>query len=447
MPPSNVLLTRLSTLSLLFALFGMGLSPGAAAAQANSSPATVLYAQAANPSISLTPRLSAEGPRLAVRGRGFAPNSTITLRIDGSPVSTSCKADGSGSFSSCVFTPPPETSGTHTVTASDTRANAASAIYSAATYAAYLNPAPPQPRTSSGQATNTGNNPTVRVSPGDGKVGAKRSVSGSGFEPNQDISLLFDGSVVSTECRTKGDGSFRYCTFTVPPAGPGTHSVTASDDNSNSASAGFVLNPGISLTPSRGPVGSGAAVSGSGFTPNSRITLTFGHHHVSTDCKANAVGSFSNCAFTVPDTGPGAHIVTARDYAGTNPPIVRFYHSGSAMFSVIPGLSLDPSVGKVGHSVRVSGGNFKPHRILRISFDGSRRPTSGNCTTTGSGNLPKDHDCTFTVPEEAVGSYTVTVTDGTYSRSYTYMVKPDVELSFDEGYVDSNVSVSGSGYS
>src|SRR5437588_424271 len=79
----------------------------------------------------------------------------------------------------------------------------ASAIYSASTFAGYLNPAASASRTSSGQATNTGTNPTVRVSPGDGKVGATRSVSGSGFEPNQDISLLFDGSTVSTSCSTK----------------------------------------------------------------------------------------------------------------------------------------------------------------------------------------------------------------------------------------------------
>src|ERR671937_3092031 len=115
MPPSNVLLARLSTLSLLFALFGMGLSPAAVGAQTSSSLATGLYAQAANPSISLTPRLGSEGPRIVVRGRGFAPNSTITLRVDGTPVSASCKADAGGNFSSCGFTVPPETGGTHTV--------------------------------------------------------------------------------------------------------------------------------------------------------------------------------------------------------------------------------------------------------------------------------------------------------------------------------------------
>jgi hypothetical protein len=276
-------------------------------------------------------------------------------------------------------------------------------------------------------------------------VGSKTAVSGSGFEPNQDITLYFDGSATDTECRSKGDGTFRYCALSIPASGVGTHTVTASDAQ-NAASTGYTVNPGISLTPSRGPVGSGAAVGGSGFTPNSRIKVTVGHHDVSTDCRANAVGSFSNCVFTVPDMDPGAHVVTARDFGGTAP-ILRFYHSAAATYSVTPGASLDPAGGSVTDKIRVSGSGFKPNRILRVSFDGSRRPTSGDCTTNAKGNLPASNGCTFTIPAETAGTFNVTVTDGTYSYTTTYSVTPDVSLSFNEGAVDSNVSVSGTGFS
>src|SRR5205085_8765019 len=84
---------------------------------------------------------------------------------------------------------------------------------------------------------------------------------------------------------------------------------------------------------------------------------------------------------------------------------------------------------------------------VKGAFDGSRRPTSGNCTTNDKGNLPASQDCTFTLPAETAGTYNVTVTDGTYSYTTTYTVKPNVELNVDEGFVDSNVSVSGTGYS
>src|SRR5919201_5268955 len=157
MPLSTVLLARVTTLSLLSALLVAGLSPGPQRARAES-------VSLANPAISLTLSPGLVGYRIAVSGSGFAANSTITLAVDGSG-GTYCKADATGSFSACAYTPPPETGGTHTLTASDGIANSASAMYSASTFARYTNPAPPAQRTSSGQATNTGNNPTVRVSP------------------------------------------------------------------------------------------------------------------------------------------------------------------------------------------------------------------------------------------------------------------------------------------
>ena len=99
MPLSTVLLTRLTTLSLLSAvLITTGLSPGARRVQAEGvSPAT--------PSISLTVSTGTGGYSLAANGSGFAPDSTITLAVDGSS-GPSCKADATCSFSSCAFTPP-----------------------------------------------------------------------------------------------------------------------------------------------------------------------------------------------------------------------------------------------------------------------------------------------------------------------------------------------------
>src|SRR5919205_2042165 len=172
MPPSNVLFARLSKLSLLCALLVMGLTPSALGYAYNTQ-AIGLQAQAANPAISLTPRSGPKGYRVGVSGSGFAPKSTITLAVDGSPVSANCTANASGTFSNCAFTPPPETGGIHTVTASDQMANAAAAMYNASTFAASIIPRPPASRTSSGGATNTGENPTVRLSSGAGKVGSK----------------------------------------------------------------------------------------------------------------------------------------------------------------------------------------------------------------------------------------------------------------------------------
>jgi hypothetical protein len=187
MPLSTVVLARLTTLSLVSALLVAGLSPGAQRARAQNLAAAQSLAEA-NPAISLTASVGSGAYRIAVSGRGFAPNSTITVAVDGSG-GTYCKADATGSFSSCAYTVPAETGGTHTLTASDGIANSASAIYSASAFAGYTNPAPPASFTSSGQATNTGDNPAIRLSSGAGKVGSNIAVSGSGFEPNQDLTL------------------------------------------------------------------------------------------------------------------------------------------------------------------------------------------------------------------------------------------------------------------
>src|SRR5437868_6713471 len=348
MPLSTVLLARLSTLLLLSALLVTGVSPGAQSVLANGSHATSLYAHiispaltnTVNPAISLTASAGPTGYRNAVSGSGFAPNSTITLAVDGSG-GQSCTADATGSFSACAYAVPPETGGTHTLTASDGIANSASAIYTASAFAGYTNPVPPASFISSGQATNTGDDPALRLSSGAGKVGSNIAVSGSGFEPNQDIALAFDGSSVATSCTTKGDGSFRYCVLTIPAAVAGTHAVTASD-NANSASAGYTVNPAISLTPSTGAAGNGATVSGSGFDAYAAITVSFDGTTVSTSCIANAVGSFRYCVYTVPAVTAGAHIVTASDYS-TNVASVRFYHTASASYTVTPAIRLYPA--------------------------------------------------------------------------------------------------------
>jgi hypothetical protein len=72
-------------------------------------------------------------------------------------------------------------------------------------------------------------------------------------------------------------------------------------------------NPGISLTPSEGRVGSRAAVSGSGFVPHATITLTFDGSNIGTSCTTNAHGSFSSCTFTIPVAAAGTHAVAASD--------------------------------------------------------------------------------------------------------------------------------------
>jgi hypothetical protein len=428
MPLSTVQLARLTTLSLLCALLVAGLSPGAQHVQAQTL-------SAANPAISLTATAGLRSYRVVVSGRGFALNSTITLAVDGSS-GASCTADATGSFSSCAYTVPAQTGGTHTVTASDGIANSAAAIYTAPVVAGYTNPAPPASLASSAQATNTGDDPTVSLSAGAGKVGSKIAVSGSGFAPYQYLTLSFDGSSVSTDCSTNAGGSFRYCALTIPAAAAGLHVVTASDDSANSSSASYTVNPALSLSPSTGAAGSRAAITGSGFDAYTRITVSFDGSTVSTSCIADASGSVRSCAYTVPDATEGAHTVTASD--GPN--------SASAMYTIGPAFSLNPAVGAVGSTVMLSGSNYTPDSNLTITFEGTALRTSGNCTTDARGNLPASNNCAFTVPPATAGIYNVTTSDGTYSGTTPFTVNPAISLTARAGAVGGGAAVSGSGF-
>jgi hypothetical protein len=51
--------------------------------------------------------------------------------------------------------------------------------------------------------------------------------------------VTFDGSSVATSCVADLNGSFSSCTFTIPPAGAGSHTVRASDSSANSARATY----------------------------------------------------------------------------------------------------------------------------------------------------------------------------------------------------------------
>src|SRR5205085_10536971 len=95
------------------------------------------------------------------------------------------------------------------------------------------------------------------------------------FAPSRPAAVSFDGSNVSTDCTANAAGSFRYCTFTLPTATGGTHTVTATDPHGNSTSASYTVNPAISRTSRAGAVGSSAAINGSGFNANATITVTF----------------------------------------------------------------------------------------------------------------------------------------------------------------------------
>src|SRR5256712_6336722 len=94
---------------------------------------------------------------------------------------------------------------------------------------------------------------TISLDPTSGSVGTTVTVTGSLFFPSSDVTVSYDGTAVATNpstITTDLTGGFT-ATFTVPASAAGSHTVSAKDTVSDSASAQFIVTS--SATPPSAP--------------------------------------------------------------------------------------------------------------------------------------------------------------------------------------------------
>src|SRR2546423_12627337 len=104
--------------------------------------------------------------------------------------------------------------------------------------------------------------------------------------------------------------SLAACPLVIPAASAGMHNVLVTDSAGNAASVPFTIVPVLILSTAAGPVGGRALVAGQGFAALSLISIAFGGMPVAF-CSADALGTLSACAFTVPASVAGAHTILA----------------------------------------------------------------------------------------------------------------------------------------
>ena len=294
----------------------------------------------------------------------------------------------------------------------------------------------------------------MTLTPSQGPTGITVTVSGTGFTPNTAISAFkFNGATpASQSCTsqaTSGSGTFS-CTFTVPSDAAGGYSVTAtgSDAGTDTATTTFTITtPTITLTPSQGPTGISVTVSGTGFTPDTGIsTFKFdGGTPATQTCTAQTTsssGAFS-CTFTVPsDVAAGYTVAAAGSDAGAD--------TASTTFTVTtPAISMTPTQGPTGITVTVSGTGFTPDTATStFKFNGAT-PATQTCTaqtTSSSGAF----SCTFTVPSDAAGGYSVVATGsdaGADTAGTTFTITtPTITVNPVKGPAGVVVTVSGTGF-
>lgn len=306
--------------------------------------------------------------------------------------------------------------------------------------------------------------PTITISPTNGPAGTSVTVSGIGYSGSSTINIALDGISQTTSPSTvtsSSSGSFS-CRFTVPSSLVGAHVVQATDA-STSLAATFVLTaPSITITPVSGYVGSTVTISGNGFAPSSIVTVKFDSTSQATN-PATLISSSSgsiSCTLTVPTSLSGVHTVQFTD---------RFSNSALATFTVTvptptpsanptaaptptpsptpspkPTITVNPTSGLVGTTVKVTGSGFANSATITIAFDGiSLTTTPTKVTSSASG----DFICYFTVPTCLPGAHTVQAIDSSHSAITTFILTvPTVTITPTSGNIGSTITISCSGF-
>ncbi len=181
---------------------------------------------------------------------------------------------------------------------------------------------------------------TISLSPTSGYAGSEVTVSVTGFQVSQPVTITFDNENVGT-ASTDASGKFS-ATFIVPVLPKGTYEVKASD-GTNEVKANFsigisaTINP-VTSTAVPGNVGDAVTISGVGFIAARTVTVTYDGTQVTTTM-VNTDGTFS-ANFDVPASLKGAHPIIATD--GTNSQQFAFFMESTPPPTPMP---LKPEMG------------------------------------------------------------------------------------------------------
>jgi hypothetical protein len=247
----------------------------------------------------------------------------------------------------------------------------------------------------------------LSISPTTGTVGTKVKVTGSGFDDRENITIKFGGSTVEISEgseETSSSGSFTSY-ITVPEAAKGKQTVTAKV-GSDEGEANFTVEPDIEIDPEDGGVNDLVTVTGTGFSKNDDISITF-DGVTQTIGESDSYGSFE-ATFNVPEVTPGTYKVEA--------------DTAEASFTISTSVSISPtttltSPGYVGDEVTISGTGFKANTEIEITY--ASTPVTFTTTSESDGSF----SYTFEVPPSTAGEHTITATDGVSIASASFVME------------------------
>ncbi len=245
----------------------------------------------------------------------------------------------------------------------------------------------------------------------DGPAGTEVEITGKDFGNEEAITVEYDGDDIDIESgddETDLSGEFE-ATIIIPESITGDHTITVKDESGSEAEATFTVEPEIAISPAEGSVQSTATVDGTGFDSRSDIVLSFGGSEVATD-RTDSDGSFE-ATFNVPEKTPGTYVVKAKDEDN---------NSATAQFSVIRPISasINPTTGNVGSELTTTGAGYTAGGTVTIKYDTTEVATV-IVETNGA------FSATFEVPSSQHGDHSVTVSDGTITKQFTFTMESE----------------------
>jgi len=255
--------------------------------------------------------------------------------------------------------------------------------------------------------------------------------------------------------------------FEIPESCMGAHDILICDNDDPDDDVDtleFTVYPLIEIDEDEGPAGTEVGVTGTGWNEDeSEIEIRFylkdpGTAHLddedyyfevpAQDIEVDDYGSWEDVIFEVPPSSKGDHWIYA---VGDEADDIEADEIRGVEFEVLPGISLDLKEGRVGKTITVTGSGFEEYEEdIEILFDDETVET-----------VPKDikakkDGCwtgTFEVPEAAKGKHDVTAegedTDKEDIEEVEFEIVPGLMLEpteGTEGYVGTDISVSGRGF-
>lgn len=388
-----------------------------------------------SPKVSISPSYGALGTTFQQNGTGFSPNSSVTLYFkdpNGNILPTTSKTtDAVGSYTHSYTSKTTDAVGRYEYYAVDNKTGKKSN----SVYYDFLQ---------------SSLRPQVFVSPSSGKPGTKFQQNGTGFTPNSRVVLYFkdpDGNLLPTVPKTtdsNGNYTHDYTSKTTDKIGRYEYYAIDNTTNSRSSSVFYefvtettpTLNPRVTVSPSSGILGTTFQQNGTGFSPNSTVTLYFkvpdGTVLPSVTKTTDANGNYTHSYTSKPTDTAGVYSYYARDdKTGQLSNTVSYTFLQNVVVSPI--VTVTPSSGPLGTVFHQNGTGFTPGGTASLYF---QSPTGQNYPPVpknidSNGNYTHDYTSQMT---DIPGNYRYWAVDDRTGKSstvvnYQFTANPVVTVS------------------